>query len=128
MKTELVSISRLTFLWTSGVYADEICKELCISSAALYRLTRRHGLGSRGRLPARHSGKPQRCADRIDVAGNGFEPRVDPTPAEIEERAKWIRDNWWTNERREGRSKPLELPCFAWSPVSRKYTSIPSSV
>lgn len=123
----MYSVQRLYYLWTTGVYAEDICKELGIPKGSLYRHVRKHKLPQRTRLPARYTGKPSARTTRIDTPGNGFEPRVDPTPEEIAERAKWIRENWWTPDRFEKRDAEVsEIPCYSWSQSSKKYSVVPT--
>jgi hypothetical protein len=118
-------VRRLYYLWTTGAYGEDICKELNIPRGSLYRHVRYHKLPARKQPPARFTGKPAARAIRLDTAGNGFEPRVDPTPEEIEERARWIRENWWTQERRDGEKPGVsEIPCYSWSPSRKRYSTI----
>ena len=126
MMTVNYDVQRLYYLWTHGAYADEIQKELGIPIGSLCRHVRYHKLPPRGKMPARYTGKPSARKTRIDTPGNGFEPRVDPTPEEIAERAKWIRENWWTPDRWEQKSRDSETPCYSWSQTSRRYSLVPS--
>lgn len=117
-------VPRLYQLWAAGEYRDVICAELGIPEGSFHHHIAYHKLPKRPRPKARTTRTPLK-RDRIDSAGNGFEPRVDPTPEEIAERALWIRENIWTQERRDG-AKPgvSEIPCYSWSPSRKRYSTV----
>lgn len=103
-------------MWADLVPSRDIADALGIPRGSFARHVRHHKLGKR-----------QLHHPRLDTAGNGFEPRKDPTPEEIEERARWIRENVWSKDRREGRTREVsDIPCYSWSPSARRYSLVPS--
>jgi hypothetical protein len=86
LTAEQVALARQ--LWAEGLYRDEIARRLGVGVDVLIARRRDQLAG----LPKRTRGPRRACT-----------PTVDPTPAEIEERAAAIRETWSDEEREERR-------------------------